>query len=44
MEILDPFRRLIVDETKFDMEFIRAHAAEATVGLGLALRRPGDHG
>jgi hypothetical protein len=26
------------------MDFIRAHAAEATVGLGLALRRPGDHG
>jgi type IV pilus assembly protein PilM len=44
VEILNPFRRLLVDETKFDMEFIRAHAAEATVGLGLALRRPGDHG
>ncbi|HEX3694182.1 MAG TPA: type IV pilus assembly protein PilM [Polyangia bacterium] len=44
VEILDPFRRLLIDETKFDMDFIRAHAAEATVGLGLALRRPGDHG
>lgn len=44
VEILDPFRRLLIDEAKFDMEFIRAHAAEAAVGLGLALRRPGDHG
>ncbi|HEY2899659.1 MAG TPA: type IV pilus assembly protein PilM [Polyangia bacterium] len=44
VEILDPFRRLLIDEAKFDMDFIRAHAAEATVGLGLALRRPGDHG
>ena len=42
VEIIDPFRRLAIDETKFDMEFIRAHAAEATVGLGLALRRQGD--
>jgi type IV pilus assembly protein PilM len=43
VDIIDPFRRLIVDETRFDMEFIRTHAAEATVGLGLALRRQGDH-
>jgi type IV pilus assembly protein PilM len=43
VETVDPFRRLIVDEARFDMDFIRAHAAEATVGLGLALRRQGDH-
>ena len=42
VEIIDPFRRLVVDQTRFDMDFIRAHAAEATVGLGLALRRQGD--
>jgi type IV pilus assembly protein PilM len=42
VEIIDPFRRLAIDETKFDMDFIRAHAAEATVGLGLSLRRQGD--
>jgi type IV pilus assembly protein PilM len=42
VEIIDPFRRLVVDQAKFDMDFIRAHAAEATVGLGLALRRQGD--
>jgi type IV pilus assembly protein PilM len=44
VELLNPFRRRLIDESKFDMDFIRAHAAEATVGLGLALRRPGDHG
>jgi type IV pilus assembly protein PilM len=43
VELIDPFRRLLIDETKFDMDFIQAHAAEATVGLGLALRRQGDH-
>jgi len=43
VEIVDPFRRLVIDEARFDMDFIRAHAAEATVGLGLALRRQGDH-
>ena len=42
VEIIDPFRRLIIDQARFDMDFIRAHAAEATVGLGLALRRQGD--
>ena len=42
VEIIDPFRRLTIDESRFDMDFIRAHAAEATVGLGLALRRQGD--
>ena len=42
VEIIAPFRRLSIDEAKFDMDFIRAHAAEATVGLGLALRRQGD--
>ncbi len=42
VEIIDPFRRLTIDQARFDMDFIRAHAAEATVGLGLALRRQGD--
>jgi type IV pilus assembly protein PilM len=42
VEIIDPFRRLAIDEAKFDRDFIHAHAAEATVGLGLALRRQGD--
>jgi type IV pilus assembly protein PilM len=42
VEIIDPFRRLTIDQSRFDVDFIRAHAAEATVGLGLALRRQGD--
>lgn len=42
VEILDPFRRIIIDERKFDMEFLRAHSAEAAVAVGLALRAPGD--
>jgi type IV pilus assembly protein PilM len=42
VEIIDPFRRLTIDQGRFDMDFIRAHAAEATVVLGLALRRQGD--
>ena len=42
VELLDPFRKIIIDERKFDMEFLRHHAAEATVAVGLALRRPGD--
>jgi type IV pilus assembly protein PilM len=42
VEILDPFRHITIDEKKFDMAFLRHHAAEATVAIGLALRRPGD--
>jgi len=36
------FRKITVDEHKFDMAFIQQHAAEAAVAVGLALRRPGD--
>jgi type IV pilus assembly protein PilM len=42
IEILDPFRRTIVDPGKLDAGFVKAHAAEAAVAFGLALRRPGD--
>ena len=42
VEILNPFNKVIIDERKFDMEFLRAHAPEATVATGLALRRMGD--
>jgi type IV pilus assembly protein PilM len=42
VEILDPFKRTIVDPGKLDAAFIKAHAAEAAVAFGLALRRPGD--
>jgi type IV pilus assembly protein PilM len=39
---MDPFRRIIVDEKRFDTTFLHQHAAEAAVAVGLALRRPGD--
>jgi type IV pilus assembly protein PilM len=42
VEVMDPFRKITVDEHKFDMAFIQQHAAEAAVAVGLALRRPGD--
>jgi type IV pilus assembly protein PilM len=42
VEIMDPFRKISVDDRKFDLDFMRHHAAEAAVAVGLALRRPGD--
>ena len=42
VEIMDPFKRIIIDEGKFDPGFLQQHAAEATVAVGLALRHPGD--
>jgi type IV pilus assembly protein PilM len=42
VEILDPFRQIAIDERRFDMAFLRQHSAEATVAVGLALRRAGD--
>jgi type IV pilus assembly protein PilM len=42
VEILDPFRRIIVDEKRFDPAFLQQHASEATVAVGLALRHMGD--
>jgi type IV pilus assembly protein PilM len=42
VEVMDPFRKIAVDEHKFDMAFVQQHAAEAAVAVGLALRRPGD--
>lgn len=42
VEVMDPFRRFIVDEKKFDMNFLHEHAPEAAVAVGLGLRRTGD--
>jgi len=42
VEVMDPFRKITVDEHKFDVNFVSQHAAEAAVAVGLALRRPGD--
>ncbi len=43
VEVLDPFRNVRVDETRFDMPYLRAHASLAVVAFGLSLRRPGDN-
>jgi type IV pilus assembly protein PilM len=41
VETLDPWRRVQLD-AKLDQGFLKAHAPEAMVGLGLALRSQGD--
>ncbi|MFH0902655.1 MAG: type IV pilus assembly protein PilM [Pseudomonadota bacterium] len=41
VELLDAWRRVQVDP-KLDSPLLRAHSPEAFVGLGLALRAPGD--
>jgi len=40
--VVDPFFNVNIDETRFDMPYLRAHAPLAAVAFGLALRRPGD--
>lgn len=42
-EMVDPFRRMVIDERRFDMTFLRANAPLAAVAVGLALRKPGDN-
>jgi type IV pilus assembly protein PilM len=42
VEILDPFRRTVIDTRRLDGQFVKHHAAEAAVAYGLALRSPGD--
>ncbi len=42
VEILNPFKNIEVDDRKFDPAVILAAAPSAAVGVGLALRRPGD--
>ena len=41
VEIVDPWRRVEIDP-KLDAAYLNAHAPEALVGLGLALRAPND--
>jgi type IV pilus assembly protein PilM len=41
VEVVDAWKRVQLDP-KLDAGFLRAHSAEAFVGLGLALRAPGD--
>ncbi len=42
VEVIDPFKKVAIDESKVDVAFLRAHAPESVVSLGLALRSPGD--
>ena len=42
VEILNPFKNIEIDNKKFDPAVILAAAPSAAVGIGLALRRPGD--
>jgi type IV pilus assembly protein PilM len=43
VEVVDPFRNVAIDESRFDVPYLRAHAPMATVAFGLALRRAGDN-
>jgi type IV pilus assembly protein PilM len=39
VELMDPFRRVQFDERQFRAEVLRSQAPQATIGLGLALRK-----
>jgi type IV pilus assembly protein PilM len=43
VEVVDAWKKVQVD-AKLDLDFLRVHSPEAMVGLGLALRAPGDGG
>ncbi len=42
VEVLNPFKNIEIDNRRFDPAVILAAAPSAAVGVGLALRRPGD--
>jgi type IV pilus assembly protein PilM len=42
LEILDPFKGVTVDATRFDMDYVQTQAPMAAVAVGLALRAEGD--
>jgi type IV pilus assembly protein PilM len=42
VEIMNPFRRVNVADSGIDGTFLRAHAAQAAISLGLALRSASD--
>lgn len=42
LELIDPFRGIQVDESKFDMDYVQLQAPMASVAVGLALRSEGD--
>jgi type IV pilus assembly protein PilM len=42
LELLDPFKGVTVDASKFDMNYIQLQAPMAAIAVGLALRTEGD--
>lgn len=42
VELLDPFRGIMIDEKSFDLEYVHAVGPLMTVAVGLAIRRLGD--
>jgi len=42
LEVMDPFREVLIDESKFDMDYIQRQAPMACISMGLALRSEGD--
>lgn len=42
VEVVDPFRRIQIDERSFNPAFLNDVAPQAAVVVGLAVRRPGD--
>ena len=41
-EVVNPFRKVEINPKLFNMEFVQEMAPAAAVGVGLAIRRPGD--
>jgi len=42
LDILDPFKGVTVDSSRFDMDYVQMQAPMASVAMGLALRTEGD--
>jgi len=42
IEIADPFKKIHIDSKAFDINYIQEMALQASVAVGLAIRKPGD--
>jgi type IV pilus assembly protein PilM len=42
VEILDPFKKLALDEKTFEPDYVRQIAPQAAIAMGLAMRRVDD--
>ncbi len=42
LEVVDPFREVLVDDSKFDLNYVQRYAPMACISVGLALRSEGD--